>query len=136
MVWQCGGDPPKFLESFRFLPYRVEKTGDVWYNMAITRLGWKRRYTQMTQKDFFADAVWVGAKSSRPKKFRLFTEISGKGKEVGHAMRFVLGFFKCYINGVCINSDVFWPLCSDYEECANPAGESFRNTELAFRALT
>jgi hypothetical protein len=26
-----------------------------------------------------------------------------------------LGFFKCYINGICINPDTFLPLSSDYE---------------------
>ncbi|MBQ3225186.1 MAG: family 78 glycoside hydrolase catalytic domain, partial [Oscillospiraceae bacterium] len=34
-----------------------------------------------------------------------------------------LGFFKCYINGKCINKDTFLPLSSDYEAAGEPEGE-------------
>lgn len=34
-----------------------------------------------------------------------------------------LGFFRCYINGECINPDTFLPLASDYEASADPKDE-------------
>ena len=34
-----------------------------------------------------------------------------------------LGFFKCYINGKCINPDTFLPLSSDFEEGCDPIDE-------------
>ena len=34
-----------------------------------------------------------------------------------------LGFFKCYINGKCINPDTFLPLSSDFEATCDPSEE-------------
>lgn len=34
-----------------------------------------------------------------------------------------LGFFKCYINGKCINPDTFLPLSSDFEPTCDPKDE-------------
>lgn len=34
-----------------------------------------------------------------------------------------LGFFKCYINGKCVNPDTFLPLYSDFEASADPRDE-------------
>lgn len=34
-----------------------------------------------------------------------------------------LGFFKCYINGICVNPDTFLPLSSEYEPTSPPSDE-------------
>lgn len=75
----------------------------------------------MTQENFFGNAKWVGAPEREASSFSVL-----RGRFFASEPRRVtlnvlgLGFFKCYINGVCINPDTFLPLSSDYEESANP----------------
>ncbi len=78
----------------------------------------------MTMKHFFNDAIWVG---KNIRKYDGFSVLYGKFK-VNDGCRVTanvlgLGFFKCYINGVCINPDCFLPLSSEYEASAAPKGE-------------
>ncbi|MBQ9785574.1 MAG: family 78 glycoside hydrolase catalytic domain [Clostridia bacterium] len=80
----------------------------------------------MTQECFFKDAKWVGASD---RSVDCFSVLRGRfwvenfKKVTLHILG--LGFFKCYINGVCINPDTFLPLSSEYEVSAtrNPEGE-------------
>lgn len=78
----------------------------------------------MTQEYYFGDAKWIGTADRTIKSFslirgRFYTD--GKGSVTLNAIG--LGFFKCYINGVCINPDSFLPLSSEYEDSCEPIGE-------------
>ena len=78
----------------------------------------------MTRAHFFQNAAWVGRKDRNRNTFTVL-----RGRFTAEAASRVtlnvlgLGFFKCYINGVCINPDTFLPLSSDFEAGADPAGE-------------
>ena len=78
----------------------------------------------MKQEYFFQNAKWVGAAERTSKTFSVL-----RGhffiKDVKKATINVLGlgFFKCYINGHCINSDTFLPLSSEYEAGCDPKDE-------------
>ena len=78
----------------------------------------------MEKTSFFEHAAWVG-KADRTAK--TFSVLRGRFSVV--APRRVtlnvlgLGFFKCYINGTCINSDTFLPLSSDFEATCDPTDE-------------
>ena len=78
----------------------------------------------MTQECFFHNAKWVGAEKRTAESFNLL-----KGEfEVDYVEKVTLnvlglGFFKCYINGTCINPDTFLPLSSDFEGTCDPVGE-------------
>lgn len=78
----------------------------------------------MTRSHFFRDAAWVG-KAQRTRD--TFTVL--RGRFTAEFPRKVtlnvlgLGFFKCYINGICINPDTFLPLSSDFEASCDPAEE-------------
>lgn len=78
----------------------------------------------MTQMDFFGSAKWVGAAERTADTFSVL-----RGHFVLHGAQRVelnvlgLGFFKCYINGACINPDTFLPLSSDYEASCDPVDE-------------
>ena len=78
----------------------------------------------MTQKFYFKNAKWVGAKERTPKTFSV---LRGKFelKEFNKVNLNILGlgFFKCYINGKCINPDTFLPLSSDFEAGCDPVDE-------------
>ena len=70
----------------------------------------------MNQKFYFKHAKWIGAKERDADTFSI---IRGKFC-VGHFDKVTLnvlglGFFKCYINGKCVNPDTFLPLSSEYE---------------------
>lgn len=78
----------------------------------------------MTQEYFFHNARWVGAENRTTKtfsvlrgKFELADFKNVKLNILG------LGFFKCYINGKCINPDTFLPLSSDFEAGCDPVDE-------------
>ena len=78
----------------------------------------------MTQENYFGNAKWIGTADRTVKTFsvirgRFYTD--GKGRVTLNALG--LGFFKCYINGVCINPDTFLPLSSDYEATCDPVNE-------------
>jgi len=78
----------------------------------------------MTQEFFFKHAKWIGDPVRTPKTFSVLRgHFCGDG--VRRAMLNVLGlgFFKCYINGHCINPDTFLPLSSDYEPGCDPKEE-------------
>ncbi len=78
----------------------------------------------MTQEFYFKNAKWVGAKKRIPKTFSVL-----RGKFELEDFKNVklnilgLGFFKCYINGKCINPDTFLPLSSDFEAGCDPVDE-------------
>ena len=78
----------------------------------------------MTQEYFFKNAVWVGAAQRETEGFSVlrghFT-IEENRPVTLHILG--LGFFKCYINGVCVNPDTFLPLSSDYEGSCDPVDE-------------
>ena len=78
----------------------------------------------MEKSFFFKNAVWVGKKARDEKTF---TVIRGRFtiSEIKKVTINVLGlgFFKCYINGICINPDTFLPLSSDYEPSYDPCDE-------------
>ena len=75
----------------------------------------------MKQEFYFKNAKWVGAKERDADTFSML-----RGRFYVETYEKVtlnvlgLGFFKCYINGVCINPDTFLPLSSDFEAgCAS-----------------
>ncbi|MBR6764881.1 MAG: family 78 glycoside hydrolase catalytic domain [Clostridia bacterium] len=78
----------------------------------------------MNKEYYFGNALWVGKKERRPEDFTVL-----KGQfNIGDFKRVTLnalglGFFKCYINGKCVNPDTFLPLSSDFEATCDPAGE-------------
>ena len=78
----------------------------------------------MTQEYYFGTAKWVGASERKAEGFSVlrgrFTAKKGENVTLNILG---LGFFKCYINGVCINPDTFLPLSSDYEAGADPVEE-------------
>ncbi len=78
----------------------------------------------MTQEFFFHGAKWIGAANRTPETFSVirghFHADAGSTVTL-HALG--LGFFKCYINGKCINPDTFLPLSSDYEGTCDPVDE-------------
>ena len=78
----------------------------------------------MTQEHFFGDAKWVSAKSAESNSFLVlrgkFTADEGAKATLN---LLGLGFFKCYINGACINPDTFLPLSSDFHSGCDPEGE-------------
>lgn len=78
----------------------------------------------MTQEHFFGNAKWVGAPERTAASFSVLRgRFSIKSTDKVTLNVLGLGFFKCYINGVCINPDTFLPLSSDYEASCDPMGE-------------
>ncbi len=78
----------------------------------------------MTQEHFFKNAKWVGAKKRTSKTFSVLRgmfELDAVEKVSLNILG--LGFFKCYINGKCINPDTFLPLSSDFEAGCDPVDE-------------
>ena len=78
----------------------------------------------MNQEFYFKHAKWIGAKERDADTFSI---IRGRFfiKEFEKVVLNVLGlgFFKCYINGKCINPDTFLPLSSEYEASCDPIDE-------------
>ena len=78
----------------------------------------------MKQEFYFKNARWVGAKKRDADTFSIL-----RGKFYVEKYEKVtlsvlgLGFFKCYINGICINPDTFLPLSSEYEASCEPKDE-------------
>ncbi len=78
----------------------------------------------MTQADFFGNAKWVGASDRSTTSFSVLRgHFHAQNANTVTLSVLGLGFFKCYINGQCINPDTFLPLSSDFEGTADPAGE-------------
>ena len=79
----------------------------------------------MKQEYFFKNAKWIKAHSSDPSAFSVLRghfSLSSTDKVILNVLG--LGFFKCYINGVCVNPDTFLPLSSEYEGTKDPKGEA------------
>ncbi len=78
----------------------------------------------MKQEYFFHNAKWVGAQSRTSESFAVLRgsfDIDSADKVTLNVLG--LGFFKCYINGECINPDTFLPLSSDFEGTCDPVDE-------------
>ncbi len=78
----------------------------------------------MHREHYFRNAKWIGAKERTAKTFsviRGYFEISSADRVTLDILG--LGFFKCYINGKCINPDTFLPLSSDFEATCDPVDE-------------
>lgn len=80
----------------------------------------------MKQEFFFGQAKWIGAKERTLNSFSVVRGkfVAEKGKKA-RLYAIGLGFFKAYINGICVNQDTFLPLSSEYEKAAEPKGEAF-----------
>ena len=80
----------------------------------------------MKRSDFFKNAVWVGApeKNGETPAFSILRgHFEAKKGETARLFVLGLGWFRAYINGVCVNPDSFLPLSSDYEPRPEPSGE-------------
>ena len=78
----------------------------------------------MTQEHFFGDAKWMGASDRTAETFSVLRGRFYVASPQKVSLNILgLGFFKCYINGVCINPDTFLPLSSDYEASCDPKGQ-------------
>lgn len=78
----------------------------------------------MTQEYFFHNAKWVGAKDCTADSFAVLRNSFNLEKAEKVTLNVIgLGFFKCYINGKCINPDTFLPLSSDFEGTCDPVDE-------------
>ncbi len=78
----------------------------------------------MNQQYFFKDAQWVGAAERELTTFSVLRghfHADAARKATLHVLG--LGFFKCYVNGHCINPDTFLPLSSEYEPGCDPVDE-------------
>lgn len=78
----------------------------------------------MEKSFFFKNAAWVGKRERSAKTFTLlrgYFDITEIKKVTLNVLG--LGFFKCYVNGKCINPDTFLPLSSDYEATCDPINE-------------
>ena len=78
----------------------------------------------MNQAYFFQSAKWVGAPSRKADSFSVLRghfHVDSIQKAMLNVIG--LGFFKCYINGHCINPDTFLPLSSEYESGCDPVDE-------------
>ena len=73
---------------------------------------------------YFGNAMWVGSKDADPMKLYVLRGHFNIDLAENVSLNVVgLGFFKCYINGVCINPDTFLPLSSDFEGSCDPKDE-------------
>ncbi|MBR6709498.1 MAG: family 78 glycoside hydrolase catalytic domain [Clostridia bacterium] len=78
----------------------------------------------MKQEFFFRHAKWVGAPERTAESFSVLRGHFTVGQIRSASLAVLgLGFFKCYINGQCINPDTFLPLSSDFEPSCDPRGE-------------
>ena len=78
----------------------------------------------MTQEYFFKNAKWVGAPERTSETFSVLRgHFNADGSYKATLNVLGLGFFKCYINGHCVNPDTFLPLSSDYEPSCDPKDE-------------
>ena len=78
----------------------------------------------MTQQDFFKNAKWVGAPERTTETFSVLRGYFEVADAESVSLNILgLGFFKCYINGECINPHSFLPLSSDFEGTNDPVDE-------------
>lgn len=80
----------------------------------------------MNKEHFFKTAKWVGAPERTLETFSILRG-SFQVNDIKKASLNILGlgFFKCYINGKCINPDTFLPLSSEFESNNTPKNEVF-----------
>ena len=75
----------------------------------------------MKQTDFFQNALWVGAPDRTASSFSIL-----RGHFVAETVRSAtlavlgLGFFRCYVNGHCINPDTFLPCPRTLRQAVTP----------------
>ena len=75
----------------------------------------------MDQAYYFKHALWMGNKESNPSTMTVLRGQFHVSKAKSAMLRVLgLGFFKCYINGNCINPDTFLPLASDHDAILEP----------------
>lgn len=85
----------------------------------------------MDQKYFFKDAKWVGRADATVEGFSVLRgHFDAKDAKKVTLNVLGLGFFKCYINGHCINPDTFLPLSSEYEGKSFPKDEIFMGKRI------
>ncbi len=85
----------------------------------------------MNQEHYFKNAKWVGAKERTPKTFSILRGYFELDTFENVKLNILgLGFFKCYINGKCINPDTFLPLSSDFEAGCDPVDEVISNHRI------
>ena len=78
----------------------------------------------MSQEFYFKNARWVGKGDCKSNEFFILRGCFNVENAVNVKLFALgLGFFKCYINGVCINPDTFLPLSSDFEASVDPVDE-------------
>ena len=78
----------------------------------------------MTQEAFFDKAKWMGAPKRTPESFAVLRgHFDGTDAASAQLQVLGLGFFKCYINGTCVNPDTFLPLSSEFEAGCDPVDE-------------
>ncbi len=85
----------------------------------------------MNMEHFFKDAQWVTKADITPEAFcvvRGHFDAEDAKKVTLNVIG--LGFFKCYINGKCINPDTFLPLSSEYEAGCDPKDEILSNRRI------
>ncbi len=78
----------------------------------------------MTQKDMFGKAIWVGKKDVSALDFSILYGCFDLPNSAVVKIRTVgLGFFRLYVNGVCVNPEGYLPLSSDFHKRNVPEGE-------------
>ena len=78
----------------------------------------------MNKAYYFGNASWVGKKDRTSKTFSILRgRFALKDAKRVTLSVLGLGFFKCFINGACVNPDTFLPLSSDFEPTCDPVGE-------------
>lgn len=78
----------------------------------------------MTQQHFFKHAKWVYDSEKSSTDFSVLRGVFFANDIVSANINVLgLGFFKCYINGICINPDTFLPLSSDFDNSCDPSNE-------------
>ena len=78
----------------------------------------------MERSCFFKHAEWVGKADRTEEAFSVLRghfKVDSIKKVTLNVLG--LGFFKCYINGECVNPDTFLPLSSDFEATCDPTDE-------------
>ncbi len=78
----------------------------------------------MDKSYYFKNADWVGKAERTAKTFSVLRghcSICSIKRVTLNVLG--LGFFKCYVNGKCINPDTFLPLSSDFEATCDPTDE-------------
>ena len=80
----------------------------------------------MTHQQVFGNAVFLGKKDARDKDFSVLYSSFTLGESFGRitCRALGLGFFRLFVNGVCVNPDGFLPLSSNFEfRDEKPKGE-------------